>query len=434
MRIPDLAMASEILGRILHLDATRLYGKMKLHNDERLGFMWVKRKVTEEEAERLQNLKLEWIEFRTESKRVYAYGGLAAHVLGGVDFEEKGNSGIEQSLDEDLTGHAGAIRVTTDVKQRGYDSKLDTEATPGKTVRLTILSRLQYIAEEELKKAVKKCTTASRAAWWPWTRKTGEILALANYPSYDPNSRPKPGRRCQRPRESGGHGAVRAGLGVQSDHHFGGAGDHPHLRPETVVSCGNGSITLFGRTIHDHNSYASLPVEDVLARSSNIGAINIGLKVGDAQHVRLCAPLRIRQAHGHSAAGRIARACCGRLKRWQKSSIGSVAMGHEISVTIGATGAGLLRDRQRRLPGEAQAGDGMRRRAEPVQVLKSRRPPSPCASMMEGVVIKPYGTGHRTRTFPGTRPAAKPARRRFTTSKSHVYTHLTTRPSWALRR
>ena len=64
------------------------------------GFMWVKRKVTQEEAERLRDLKLDWIEFRTESKRVYAYGGLAAHVLGGVDFEEKGNGGIEQALDE----------------------------------------------------------------------------------------------------------------------------------------------------------------------------------------------------------------------------------------------------------------------------------------------------------------------------------------------
>jgi cell division protein FtsI/penicillin-binding protein 2 len=109
MRVPDAALAADILSHILQLDYLKLYGQIKFESDNRHGFMWIKRKVTQEEADRLRALKLDWIEFRTESKRVYAYGGLAAHLLGGVDFEEKGNSGIEQALDEQLTGHAGAI-------------------------------------------------------------------------------------------------------------------------------------------------------------------------------------------------------------------------------------------------------------------------------------------------------------------------------------
>src|SRR5437868_11016323 len=107
--------------------------------------MWVKRKVSAAEAERLRNLKLDWIEFRPETTRVYTFDSLAAHVLGGVDFEEKGNGGIEQSLEEDLQGRPGAIRLLVDVKQRGHQSQMEAEPVPGKCVRLTIDGRLQYI-------------------------------------------------------------------------------------------------------------------------------------------------------------------------------------------------------------------------------------------------------------------------------------------------
>ena len=108
---------------------------------------------------------------------------------------------------------------------------------------------------------------------------------------------------------------------------------------------------------HDHNSYASLAMEDVLARSSNIGAINIGLKVGDANMYDYLRRFGFGKRTGIPLPGESA-GMVRPLKRWQKSSIGSVAMGHEISVTSAATGAGLLRDCQRRLPGEAQAGAG----------------------------------------------------------------------------
>src|SRR6202012_2935070 len=100
----------------------------------------------------------------------------------------------------------------------------------------------------------------------------------------------------------------------------------------TVGRCGNGSITLSGRTIHDHNSYASLPVEDVLARSSNIGAINIGLKVGDKNMFEYMHRFGLGKPTGIKLPGE-SGGVVRRLKYWQKSSIGSVAMGHEVSVT-----------------------------------------------------------------------------------------------------
>src|SRR5205085_10095590 len=118
MRVPDISVASDIFAKILNLNADELFGRMKSAAEKHRGFLWVKRKVTAEQAERLRNLKLDWIEFRPETTRVYTFDSLGAHLLGGVDFEEKGNGGIEQSLDEDLQGRHGAIRLLVDVKQR----------------------------------------------------------------------------------------------------------------------------------------------------------------------------------------------------------------------------------------------------------------------------------------------------------------------------
>ncbi len=419
MRIPDLPFAADLLSRILQLDYLKLYGQLKLRADAQQGFMWVKRKVTQDEADRLRALKIDWIEFRTESKRVYAYGGLGAHLLGGVDFEEKGNSGIEQALDEQLMGRPGAIRVTTDVKQRGYESKLDLEPAPGKTLRLTVLARLQYVAEQELKKAVEThhCKTGSLVAMDP---KTGEILALANYPAYDPNERPKGGSDV----------AAREDLAVTAPFEPGSvfkvltitaAIETTHLRPESVVSCGNGSITLFGRTIHDHNSYSALPVEDVLARSSNIGAINIGLKVGEANLYAYLKRFGFGKRTGVPLPGE-SGGMLRPLKAWGKSSIGSVAMGHEISVTsvqlaqacsVIANGGYLVKPKL--VLGAVT--DPPLRIIKPETAITMRH-------MMEGVVIKPYGTGFRYARIPGYSSAGKTGTAQIYDFKAHVYTHL----------
>ncbi|MBV8818783.1 MAG: transpeptidase family protein [Acidobacteriaceae bacterium] len=379
----------------------------------------MKRKISDEEAQRLRALKLEWIEFRTESKRVYAYNSLAAHVLGGVDFEEKGNSGVEQSLDDELTGHPGAMRVTTDVYRRGYKARLESDATPGKTVRLTILSRLQFIAEQELKKAVltHHCKSGSLVAMDP---KTGEILALANYPTYDPNMRPKPGDDLT-PRENLAVTAPFEPGSVFKVITVSAAMETTRLRPASIVSCGNGTIKLFGRVIHDHNSYASLPVEDVLARSSNIGAINIGIQVGDANMHRYVQAFGFGKRTGIPLPGEDS-GVVRKLKHWQKSSIGSVAMGHEVSVTsvqlaqaasVIANGGYLVRPK---LIAGAKT-------PQPVQVLRPETAIT-MRRMMEGVVIKPWGTGYRYCRIPGYTAAGKTGTAQIYDNKAHVYTHF----------
>jgi cell division protein FtsI (penicillin-binding protein 3) len=420
LRIKDLSVASDILGRILALDQAALLTKMKEAAASRRGFLWVKRRITAEESARLRELqsKLDWIELRPESRRFYPYKTLAAHLIGGVDFEEKGNAGIEQSLNEDLEGHPGAIRITSDVKQRGFESQVATEPQAGRPLRLTIDSRIQFIAERELKNAVEThhCKTGSLVAINP---RNGEILALANYPTYDPNEPPNPGDEIE----------ARMNLAVTAPFEPGSvfkvitlsaALETTHLRPESIIPCGNGSLTLFGRVVHDHNSYSALPMEDVLARSSNIGAINVGLRVGDANMYEYIKRFGFGKITGIALPGESA-GMVRSLKRWQRSSIGSVAMGHEISATtlqlaqaasIIANGGVLVKPH---LLLDAPA-EPPRRVLKPETAITMRQ-------MMEGVILKPYGTGHKYARIPGYTAGGKTGTAQIYDLKTHQYTH-----------
>src|SRR5258708_5756403 len=154
LRIPDLGVASDIFSKILNLDADELLARMKFAVDSKNGFLWVKRKISREEAQRLRDLKLDWIEFRMESGRYYPNKSQAAHVLGGVDFEGKGNGGVEQFFNSQLKGHPGELRLSREVPKRGFASPVARETQPGQDLQLTIDSRVQFVAERDLKKLV----------------------------------------------------------------------------------------------------------------------------------------------------------------------------------------------------------------------------------------------------------------------------------------
>lgn len=417
LRVPDLPMAADILSRILNLDAGDLLERMQVAAATRRGFLWVKRKVSAEEAQRLRDLKLEWIEFRTESQRFYPNKALAAHVLGGVDFEQKGNAGIEQSLDSVLRGRPGELRVTRDVQQRNFESQVASRPQPGRDVRLTLDARIQFVAERELQQIVEAhhARAGSIVAMDP---RTGDVLALANYPSYDPNQPPQ-----------GGDLAAREDLAVTAPFEPGSvykvftlsaALETTRLRPETMINCGGGKITLFGRTIHDHSRYWSLSMEDVLARSSNIGAINIGLTVGQSNLYQYSRRFGFGSRTGIPLPGE-SPGLLRPLNRWQKTSIGSVAMGHEVAVTalqlaractVIASGGLLVKPR---LILDSAV-------TPPVRVLKPETAIT-MRRMMEGVVLKPYGTGHKYARILGYTSAGKTGTAQMYDYRMHQYTH-----------
>jgi cell division protein FtsI (penicillin-binding protein 3) len=418
LRVPNVAVAAEILASVLNLDSGDLLAKLKSAAESRRGFLWIKRKITPQEAKRLRDLNLEWIEFRTESQRYYPNRSLAAHVIGSVDFQEDGNGGVEQSLNEELQGHAGELLVTADVQKRGFASSIQQQPQPGQDVRLTIDSRIQFVAEQELARMVAKhhAKSGSVVALDP---RNGDVLAMANVPTFDPNEPPKSSDI-----------AARENLAVSAPFEPGSvykvvtlssALETTHLRPDSMINCGNGSINLFGRVIHDHSRYASLSMADVLARSSNIGAINIGLQVGDKNLYAYIRRFGFGKKTGLPLPGESA-GMVRPLRVWDKSSIGSVAMGHEIGVTalqlaqacaVVASGGFLVKPRLRM---DAPM-------AEPVRVLRPETAIT-MRGMMEGVVIKPYGTGHRYARLLGYTSAGKTGTAQIYDNRIHQYTHF----------
>jgi len=393
LKVPDLRVASEILSLVLHIDRVELYGRMKAAYDNNRGYLVVKKKIPFEEAQSLRNMRLDWVDIDEQSQRHYPNGSLAAHVLGGVDFEERGNGGVEKALDNELRGVPGHELLLTDVKRRGIDSELATEPKPGVSLTLTIDERLQFVAERELAQqaAAKNARSGSVVVMDP---KNGDILALASFPTYDPNLPPHEG---EDPIARADHaisvpfepGSVFKVITLSA------ALETTKLRPQSLIDCGRGSITLFGRTIHEaHGGYGIIPMADVLKHSSNVGAIRIGMQVGQQNmydYVR-------RFGFGGKTGIQLPGESKGRLrplKIWGKTSLASISMGQEVSVTtvqlaqaasVVANGGLLVRPRL-----VLKRGNQIVPPAPPVRIINPETAIT-MRQMMEGVVL-PGGTG-----------------------------------------
>ena len=206
----------------------------------------------------------------------------AAHVIGNVNGQGQGAAGIELKLNKVLAGTPGAMRVEKDGKANSYQTEIVKPPVAGRHIGLTIDRELEYVAQEALRQAVVK-NHADHGSLVAMNPNNGDILALENYPTYDLNERLLPGEKAK----------GREDLAVVAPFEPGSvfkvvtvsaAMDTPEttrLTPNTVINCGNGVMKLFTRVIHDSHHYGALTVSDVLAKSSNIGAIRIGMQVGN---------------------------------------------------------------------------------------------------------------------------------------------------------
>ncbi len=425
MKVPDLAFTANLLGRTLHLDADDLFQRLKDAKEQGRGYFVVKPKITFEESQILRDLPIDWVNIERKSERHYPGGPLGAQVLGSVDFQEKGNAGLEKSMEADLRGVPGHARLLTDVKRRGIDSQLESGARPGLTIQLTIDERLQFIAERELAEAVKKhdARTGSVVAINP---QTGDILALASYPTYDPNLPPQAG---ENPIARQNHavsvpfepGSVFKVMTLSA------ALETTNLTPDSPINCHGGVLTLFGRTIHDSHygagGYGILPMSMVLAKSSNIGAIEVGLRVGQDNmydYVR-------RFGFGQRTGVPLPAESPGQLRslpRWQKGSLPSISMGQEVSVTtlqlaqaacVIANGGLLIKPRL-----IMKKGSEVIPPARPVRIIKPETAIT-MRQMMEGVVL--YGTGRLVAKLDGYSSGGKTGSAQIFDSTTHHYTH-----------
>ena len=331
LKVPDIGVAADILSQFLHLDRVELYGRLKNAQENNRGYLIVKKDITFAEGQHLRNVALDYIKIQTDSQRHYPKGKLAAHILGGVDFSEHGNGGIEKALDAELSGVPGQELLLKDVKHRGIDSQNENPGRPGTPITLTIDERLQFVAERELAVGVAQHNAVSGSVV-VMDPNTGDILAMASYPTFDPNVPPvsyqdvvdRQNHATAVPFEPGSVFKVIT---------LSAALETTRLRPESMIDCGRGPLTLFGRTIHEaHTYYGVIPMADVLKHSSNLGAIKIGMTVGQAGMYDYATRFGFGQRTGIPLPGE-SRGRLRPLKKWGATSLASVSIGQEVSVT-----------------------------------------------------------------------------------------------------
>lgn len=413
--------AADLLGGILHLDREVLYNRIIRGQQNHKGFLWVKRRMDAFESDRVKALNLEFATITTESQRNYPKGETAAHVIGTVYKQEDGAAGIEKSMDTLLKGKAGRELRVMDVKRRGIDSHVDSVAQAGMPITLTIDERLQYVTERELKAGVeaKHARYGTAIVMDP---NTGQILALANYPTYDPNKRPQPGETAM----------ARFDLGVSVPFEPGSifkvvtlsaALETTNLTPDSMIPTGGGSLALPGRVIHEsHHGFGTITMQQVLEKSSNIGAILIGQRVGRENMYEYAT----RLGFGSKTGLPLPAESSGLLRpvsRWGTTSLASISMGHEVSTTsaqlarlcsVIANGGMLVKPQI-----VLKRGDKVEKTEAPVRVLKPDTVMK-MRLMMEGVVLR--GTAKGTARLDGYTSAGKTGTAQI--FENGHYTHL----------
>jgi cell division protein FtsI (penicillin-binding protein 3) len=315
------------LASVKETDAAALTERLKQALVANKKFAWLARQLEVEEAEKIRALKLEGVYSLKEPKRYYPNGTLASHVLGFVGLDEVGLAGVEQSYNERIRGEAGKIFVETDARRRPYSS-FEVASRPGQSVVLTIDQMVQYRTEQALAAAVERSQAKSGTAI-VLDPHTGEILALANAPSFDPNNArmatdtARINEALQNIYEPGSTFKIVA---------YSAAIEEGLVKPDDRIDCQMGSITVAGRLIHDHHAFGSLTVADALAKSSNVAAIKLGLKLGDERMHDYITRFGFGSRTGVELPGETA-GLVRAVTRWQPSSIGSIAMGQEVGVT-----------------------------------------------------------------------------------------------------
>lgn len=273
---------------------------------------------------------LRGIHFEPDSERIYPNGSMLCHVVGYVNSENVGVEGVERTLDEYLRGHDGFRYVERDrtgrelVPYRGQERA----ARDGFNVRLTIDLGLQQIVESELDAAVKQFRP-KMATCIMMRPQTGEILAMANRPNFDPNTIE------QSPEEARRNRAITDMVEPGSTFKIvttAAALSQKLVKRDSYVFCENGAFSWGGRVLHDHRAYGDLSISDVLVHSSNIGVAKLGIQLGDQRLYEAIRKFGFGERTGINLPGEIS-GIIHPPHRWSKVSITHVPMGQEVGAT-----------------------------------------------------------------------------------------------------
>ncbi len=321
--VKDLPTAVSLITRITGDDRNVVLADCHNHKT----FCWVARKADEDTIERIKSLRLQGIHFQKEPKRFYPARDLAAQVVGTVGMEDSGQSGIEHAFDDELRGRAGKMFISVDARRQWF-SDVETQPEPGESLVLTIDKNIQYIAEKELDQAIHD-TQAISGTVIVENPHTGEILALANRPTFNPNQRKQitptalTNRAVSYVYEPGSTFKLVT---------ISAALEEKLTNPDEVFDCQMGSIVYNGMRIRDSKPHGLLPVWGVLAESSDVGAIKIALRLGEDRFYKYIRAYGFGQQTGIELPGET-RGLSKPVSRWSKVSIAAISMGQEIGIS-----------------------------------------------------------------------------------------------------
>ena len=321
--IPDISGTARLLGRILKTDPAEIENRMRASH----AFAWVARKVDNNLSSRVRALNLKGIYFQKESKRFYPKRELAAQVLGYVGMDDEGLGGVEREYENHLAGKPGKMLISMDARRRWF-GRVEKNPDPGENLVLTLDEKIQYIVERELERAMEE-THAEAGTAIVQNPHTGEILALANRPTFDPNDLKDADSKSLRDRAVSDIYEPGSTFKVVT---LSAALEEKLARPNDVVDCQMGSIVVNGLRIHDHKAYGDLTVAQILEKSSDVGAIKLALRLGDERFDRYIRAFGFGSQTGIELPAET-RGLTKPVSRWSKVSIGAISMGQEIGVS-----------------------------------------------------------------------------------------------------
>ncbi len=395
---PDVEISAQQtreLATLLKLKPAEITKKLQNHNRE---FVYLRRRMAPEEAAKVMQLGIPGIFLQREYRRFYPAGDTAAHLIGFTGIDDKGQEGVELVYQNWLSGKQGSRRVIKD-RQGHIIEDLEAVKVPqeGRDLALSIDRRIQYLAHRELAKAIE-VNKAKAGAIVVIDAKTGEVLALANQPTYNPNT----------PTNLGGRARNRAIVdtfepgSTLKPFTAAAALESGNFHPDTLINTGSGKLSIGPAMIHDAHPAGTITVAQVIQKSSNVGAAKMALTL----HPQAMWGMFNQVGFGSPAHVGFPGEAKGRLRPWQHwkpIEQATMAYGHGISLSLLqlARAYGVF------------ANDG---EIKPISLVKIKEPPigqhvfsaktaRDVRAMLE-LVVQPGGTAVQAQV-PGYRVAGK---------------------------
>lgn len=333
-RIGDFNRTVKALSEILNLEEDFVIGRLS----QPKFFVWIKRKLSKEEARTLKELNLKGIGFLRESERFYPMGSLASHVLGFVNIDNVGLEGIELYYDDYLRGTQGYKKIVRDARLRELLtlSQLRMPAVDGYDLILTIDSVIQNITENALKEGIDKfnAKAASAVVINPYT---GEIFAIANFPDFTPNF------YAQYPQDSLRNRAICDMFEPGSVFKIvtaSAALEEGLINIADLFYCEKGSYRISNHLLHDHRPHGWLTFKEVIEYSSNIGTVKIAQCLGEKVIYKYVRLYGFGSPAGIDLPGEI-NGFIRPVSKWSGLSLAAIPIGHEVGVTAMQMGTAI---------------------------------------------------------------------------------------------